>query len=481
MVPVEPPTTERTVPDLSRLRIQRADAPVVVRRGAKAPWVLLALALLGFCGWAYSTGRLDLTSGPSLPLVATAVVTPPGGVVAAPGAVEGNGYVYARRRAALSTVLSGRLVEVNVEEGTKVEAGQVVARIQHDDFDASLASAKRDVAVARAKKDELEHSLSQSRLELDRLKGDNAVLDDLVRQAEAESDRATSDLARNEDLYKRRVIEQGRYDALKAQAAAAAAVLAASKSKVLAGHSALLAWEGEIARRDSMIRTADAEIARASEAEHSAVILLEKTYVRAPWAGIVVHKDAEVGEVVAATGAGGNSRGSVATIIDPDTLEVQVELSEQRVGRIKEGDAARITLDSDPSKAYAGKVRQVWPTADRQKATVEMRVEFVERPAKLKPELGARVTFLAGDAPAPAAAPTKPRVPRRALVTVDGKTFAFVVSAGAVRRVEVVVAGPAGSSADADVEKGLVGGEVVVLDPSAALKDGDRVRTQEKR
>src|SRR5204863_9629531 len=122
--------------------------------------------------------------------------------------------------------------------------------------------------------------------------------------------------------------------------------------------------------------TADAEISKATEAERQAEILVEKTYVRAPFAGVVVHKDAEVGEVVAATGAGGNSRGSVATIIDPTTLEVQVELAETRLGSIAEGDLARVRLDADGpgGPAYPARVRQVWPTADRQKATVELRV-----------------------------------------------------------------------------------------------------------
>jgi RND family efflux transporter MFP subunit len=201
--------------------------------------------------------------------------------------------------------------------------------------------------------------------------------------------------------------------------------------------------------------------------------------VRAPFDGLVVHKDAEIGEVVAATGAGGNSRGSVATIVDLKTLEVQVELSETRLGTIAQGDETRIVLDAAPDQAWRGRVRQVWPTADRQKATVELRIEFLEWPPIVKPEMGARVTFLGKDAGGARTAPSKAKVPRRAVATVGQATAVFVVSAGRVRRVEVVLGAEAAGLVD--VERGLVGGEQVVLDPPASLADGAAVRVPTKK
>lgn len=481
MSPGTAPTTGSVPPpDLSRLRIDRGTSDRSRTGGSRAPWILLLLLVLGGLGWAYFTGRIQVTPGhASSDEVETAVVLRPGGVVSKPGEVTGNGYVIARRRAALSTVLSGRLVEVNVEEGHHVDAGQVVARIQHDDIDAAQTSAQRDIEVARARRAEAQKSLDASRLDADRLKGDNKVLLELVRQAQAESERSAADLARNEDLWKKRLIDQGKWDSLTAAASAASAALAASKSKVAAGRAAETAWAGEIERREAVLATADAEISRATEAERQAAILVEKTFVRAPFAGIVVHKDAEVGEVVAATGAGGNSRGSVATIIDPTTLEVQVELAETRLGSISEGDATRITLDAATDKSYAGKIRQVWPTADRQKATVEMRIEFLEKPALLKPEMGARVTFLSKDAQPAAGLPEKARVSRRAVTTRDGRTVVFTVVGGVAKQV-VVKLGPDVSGLS-PVESGLMGGETVVLDPAPDLVDGARVRVKEAK
>lgn len=465
-------------PDLSRLRIARDDgARVVRRRGGGLAWLLLAV-VAGGLGWAYATGRLVIDpvgdAGPAR--VETALVTVPGGASGAPSKEEkANGYIVARRKAALSTVLSGRLVEVNVTEGQSIPENFVVARIQHDDYDAALLRAGKDVAVAVARREELARSHASSRLDLDRLKRDNAVLDDLVRQAEAEADRTKRDLERNEPL-RGKVVDGATWDRMKAAADAAAATLEAARTRVRAGTSAVTAWEGEIARREAALGTADAEIAKAKDAEHEAAILLEKTFVRAPFAGLVIRKDAEVGEVVAATGAGGNSRGSVATIIDPLSLEVQVEPSESRLTRIRQGDRTQVILEASPTTKISGKVRQVWPTADRQKATVEIRVSLDELPSILRPDMGALVVFLGNEAPpAAAAAVERPLVPRRAVASREGAPCVFVLDGEAVRRRAVTLGAEKGEFVE--VVAGLVGGERVVLAPAADLADGAKVRT----
>lgn len=478
MAPGSPSPSAGTAPDLSRLRIQRDSAPV--RRGGGSPlvWILL-LGALGFVGWAYASGRLILDQPGGVPRVATGLVIPPGSAVAKQGEVTGNGYVIARKRAALSTVLSGRLVELNVEEGSTVKENEVVARIQHDDLDAAVAAAKQDVAVASARKVELQRAHAAAVADLDRLKKDNAVLRDLERQARVESERTDADVARNRALFEQRIIDEARWRVYDAAAKAAAAALAAASSRVAAGEAAERSWEGEIARRAAALETADAEIARVGEALRQAEIHLDKTFIRAPFAGLVVHKDAELGEVVAATGAGGNSRGSVATIVDPKTLEVQVELSETRLGTITQGDATRIVLDAAPERSFRGRVRQVWPTADRQKATVEMRIEFVEWPEIVKPEMGARVTFLAKGTPDAPEAKRLPKVPARAVVRKGDQAAVFVLAGGRVRRTDVRLGTEAGGLFD--VENGLAGGEQVVLDPPVDLADGAAVTTNAEK
>jgi RND family efflux transporter MFP subunit len=313
-------------------------------------------------------------------------------------------------------------------------------------------------------------------MDLDRLRKDNAVLRDLEAQARVETERAEADVVRNRALFEQRIIDEARWRVFEAAAKTAQAALAASSSRVAAGTASETSWGGEIARRAAALLTADAEIARAGDALRQAEILLDKTYVRAPFAGLVVHKDAELGEVVAATGAGGNSRGSVATIVDPKTLEVQVELSETRLGSIAQGDATRIVLDAAPDRSFRGRIRQVWPTADRQKATVEMRIEFLEWPDIVKPEMGARVTFLGKDGPSAPEQKRLPKVPARAVVRKGDQAAVFVLAGGRVRRTDVRLGAEAGGLIE--VEGGLAGGEQVVLDPPVDLVDGAAVSTK---
>ncbi len=481
MAPVTIPSPTKRGPDLAPLRIARSAGGTVVRRGGRFAWVLL-VGLLGGLGWAYATGRLVL--GPSgeagTPVVETSLVAGGTPAVAGPREEKANGYIVARKRAALSTVLSGRLVEVNVTEGQSIPLDFVVARIQHDDYDAALARAQTDVVLATARKGEVQKALDASRLDLGRLESDNAVLDELVRQARAEADRTTQDLVRNEPL-RGRVVDGASWDRMKAAASAAHAALEAALARVKAGTSAVTAWNGEIARREAALAVVDAEIARARDAKHEAEILLEKTFVRAPFAGLVIRKDAEVGEVVAATGAGGNSRGSVATIVDPASFEAQVEPSESRLPRLAEGDRVLVMLEASPTIRIPGKIRQVWPTADRQKATVEVRISLDEKPSILRPEMGVLVTFFGKDAPAtPVSAVDRPRVAARALVNRTGAVATvFVVEGDTLRRREVRLLGEKGG--DVEVESGLAGGERVVLSPGSTLSDGAKIRVKEAR
>ena len=195
---------------------------------------------------------------------------------------------------------------------------------------------------------------------------------------------------------------------------------------------------------------------------------MDKTWIRAPFRGLVIRKDAEVGEVIAPTGAG-NSRGSVFTIVAPESLEVQVELSERRIRRVKEGDLASVHLDADPESALPARVRKVWPRADRTKGTIELRVALLEQPADLRPEMGARVVFRGEEAPAPKADPYV-TVPLAAVAKRDGDPAVFVLTAGMARLVKVTLGDRQGETVV--VLEGLEGGEEVLLDPPADLEDG---------
>jgi RND family efflux transporter MFP subunit len=221
---------------------------------------------------------------------------------------------------------------------------------------------------------------------------------------------------------------------------------------------------------------ADARVRALQAAEGEIRTMIAKSSVHAPFDGVITQKNAEVGEVVSSMGAGANARGSVATLVDFDTLEVQVELAETSLQAARVGSPVLIYLDAYPQDAYRGRVRQVWPTADRQKATVELRVEFLDRDPRILPELGARVVFQEGEEAE--ARPAEVLLPRRALVaTPEPHVFVYRAAdgerTGTVARRTVVVGGE--RDGRVVVREGLEGGELVVLDPPAGLRDGATV------
>jgi len=217
---------------------------------------------------------------------------------------------------------------------------------------------------------------------------------------------------------------------------------------------------------------AQANAARAQAA--LATANLENTRVHAPFSGTVLRKDAEVGEIVAPSSAGGGlTRTAIVTMADLQTLEVEVDVNEAYIAQVHNGQTARITLDAYPDTSFAGRVRQVVPTADRQKATVLVKVSILDRDPRILPEMGAKVVFEARRAKEQAA-PRRVFVPQTALSQVDGASVVWVVNDGVVRRVSVDV-GPARGDR-IEVRQGLLGGESLVLSAPAGLKDGDKVK-----
>jgi RND family efflux transporter MFP subunit len=201
---------------------------------------------------------------------------------------------------------------------------------------------------------------------------------------------------------------------------------------------------------------------------------LENARVRAPFAGTVLRKDAEVGEIVAPSSAGGGlTRTAIVTMADLSTLEVEVDVNEAYIAQVVNGQPARITLDAYPDTSFAGRVRQVVPTADRQKATVLVKVSILDRDPRILPEMGAKVVFDAQNGQV-AAAPRRVFVPQAALVQSGGRAFVWVMANGAVREQGVDV-GPARGDR-VEVRQGLTGGESLVLTPPENLKTGSKVK-----
>ncbi len=267
-------------------------------------------------------------------------------------------------------------------------------------------------------------------------------------------------------------LESARASAGQARAELAQAQSDLVRATALEGRGVISTVELENARTKANALTAAARAATANA--RLAAAQLENTNVRAPFDGTVLRKDAEVGEIVAPSSAGGAlSRTAIVTMADLATLEVEVDVNEAYIARITNGQAARITLDAYPDTSFAGSVRQVVPTADRQKATVLVKVAIDDKDPRILPEMGARVDFVPeGQSVAQAATPRKVYVPQAALVgdrvwlVEQGKAKAQTVTPGVQ------------DGARVEVKDGLAGDETVIVSPPKGLKDGAPVRVR---
>jgi RND family efflux transporter MFP subunit len=404
-----------TAPDLGKLRIDRDQPPPAVARALKrAGWLAAgAVALLGGLGlW------LKRDSA-----VAVQVVTASLGSVGGNGAPVGvvaNGYVVARTKAAVSAKIPGRLASLTVSEGSQVSQGDVIARLESADYAAAVAQAEAELASARATLIELTADRDELEREFTRVSTIHTQNANLVSQQEVET----------------------------------------ADSRARQGAARVHAQE---ARVDASI--AGLQFARAN---------LDNTVIRAPFTGTVLRKEAEVGEVVAPSVGGGLTRGAVVTMADLRTLEVEVDVNEAYIARVRGGQRARITLDAYPDTSFGGTVRQVVPTADRQRATVQVKVAILDHDPRILPEMGAKVEFLGDVTPAAPTARRQVVVPAAAVRSDNGHAVVWIVRDGRLERREVD-AGPVSGNLR-EVRAGLTGGELLLMGGLEAPRAGQRVR-----
>jgi RND family efflux transporter MFP subunit len=409
--------------DLSKLRIDRGAPPAPVKRALRRNLIIFGVAVVVV---AVTLVVLRARAVPTAQ-VATAAVSGAGGAGAAGGAtsVTANGYVVARTKASVSAKTAGRLAYLGVSEGSYVNRGQVIARLDNADFEAAVAQARANVASADAS----------------------------VIEAVAERDQSARDAARIREIRTRNPNLMSEQD------------LETTTSRA-AGAEAR--YNAAVARK----RSAEAAL-RLAQANN------ENTIVRAPFTGTVLRKDAEVGEVVAPSVGGGLTRGAVVTMADLTTLEVEVDVNEAYISRIANGRPARITLDAYPDTTFRGEVRQVVPTADRQRATVQVKVSILDRDPRILPEMGAKVDFLEPEQPRGAgAAParTSVRIPAAALKTDGGATYVWLVRDGRLTK-RPVTTGPV-SGGFLEVRSGLSGGEQLLVGGVDAPAEGMKVKVQ---
>jgi RND family efflux transporter MFP subunit len=402
------PSDSRSLDDL---RIDRsAREPRGVPIGVWVALIVLVIAGAGAWIWMRAPRAVEVR--------AAVVEEPATGAAGGAAVLNASGYVVARRRATVSSKITGRVVEVLVEEGKPVRKNQVLARLDPTTY---------------------EKALSLAQAELDATRG--AVAENRVRL-----DLARLTLQRNKALRTDGIVNQSDLDSADTEVRALEARLALSEEQV------------RVSERQVALRQND----------------VADTVILAPFDGVAISKDAQPGEMISPVSAGGGfTRTGICSLVDMSSLEVEVDVNESYINRVSPAQRVEAVLDAYPDWRIPGKVITVVPTADRQKATVLVRIAFDKLDPRILPDMGIKVAFLGAETPAAAAAPPM-TIPRAALRTEGGSQVVLVVAGdGRVERRALRV-GPARDDR-VEVVSGLSAGERIVLDPPAGLKDGDRV------
>jgi HlyD family secretion protein len=400
------PTSEK----IDALRIERRPE----RRGCAGPLLVLLLLLLGggagYWWWQHRE---------AVPSVRTDVVQVESGAARDRTTLNASGYVTARRDATVSSKVTGKVIEVLVEEGMRVEADQVLARLDASNVETSLRLAEAQRAASSASLGENEANLALAERERDRL-----------REAVQSGAATELELDRAETLVR-----------------AITARLNRQRAEIAVQEREVEIWKQQ----------------------------LDDTIIRAPFAGVVTAKNAQPGEMISPMSVGGFTRTGICTIVDMDSLEVEVDVSESYINRVSPGQPVVATLDSYPDWRIPASVIAIIPTADRQKSTVKVRVGFQKHDPRILPDMSVKVAFQSSaDAPREEAASLT--VPAAALVSEKGKDVVWVLRDEVVERRAVTVGERRGDRTT--ILAGLAGGERVIINPPAGLKDGGRAKEE---
>jgi HlyD family secretion protein len=397
-----------TSDDLSALRIEREPLDAGGRSWGKWIFLLVLLGAIGGAGW-YWLGRER-----PVEVEVAAVTERAAGTQAS--VLNASGYVTARRRATVSSKVTGKVIEVNVEEGMAVREGQVLARLDDSTLQAALRLYRAQLEAAKRQIPESEVRLEQARVMLQR----------------------------QERLRKEGLNTENDIDNAKAEVDSLVARIASAQEQV---------------------KVAESQIAMQ-------VTAIEDTVIRAPFSGVAISKDAQAGEMVSPVSAGGGfTRTGICTIVDMRSLEIEVDVNESYINRVSTGQPVSAVLDAYPDWQIPANVITLVPTADRQKATVLVRIGFQKLDPRILPDMGVKVTFLreaeTGDAPK---AQSVTLVPQAAVRKDGDSAYVFVVRQDTVERRAIRTAGTDGDRLE--VVAGLKGGDQVVVSPPDTLAEG---------
>ena len=408
-------------PDLSKLRIDPAKRDDESNANSSSRAYLLIFGGIAAAAVAiyFLFFRGALASSVEVQAFTVTAISP----AQADAVLTASGYVVAQRQAAVASKGTGRLEYLGVEEGDQVKAGQIIARLEHSDISATLAQTQADLAAAKAR----------------------------LPQAQADLQEATIQFERYKKLIAEQLVPRADYDAADARYKRAAA-------GVIADSAAIRSFAAAV---------------RAAE------VALEYTNIRAPFDGTVLTKNADVGEIVAPFGSSSTARAAVVSIADMSSLEVEADVSESNIQRIKSGQPCEIVLDAYQETRYPGVVGKIVPTADRAKATVLTKIKFVQIDERVLPEMSAKVTFLNKATSATMTSGAKKIVVSPAAIVTRGEQkVAYVIRGESVTETPVEIAGPLGSMLE--IRSGLNEGNQVVLNPLENMATGMKVKLTTK-
>jgi len=331
--------------------------------------------------------------------------------------LNASGYVVPQRKAAVAAKVTGRIIALYVEEGNRIKKDQIIARLEADDV-----AAQRDQAQANLE-------VSKQHLE----------------QAKAELADAKASFEREKSLLAQEFTTKAAFDAAEARSKKAFAAASAAEAAIKASNAALKA----------------------------ANVALDYALIRAPFDAIVLTKNADIGDIVTPIGAAANAKAAVVTIADLSSLQVEADVSESNLRVIKVGQPTEIQLDAIPDTRFKGAIHMVVPTADRTKATVMVKVKFIDMDSRILPEMSAKVAFLSREVNRDEQEP-RLAVPQKALKLKNGNTTAFLVKGSKAEEVKVSTGSKLGDYIE--INNGLKTGEKVVINPPSNLRNGSRIK-----
>lgn len=401
--------------DLSKLQIDKTKITPHTGKKKKYFYLTFALMFIIMVGFLYIKGILT----PAVQVeVANVTQIYPSQTFTL---LNASGYVVAQRKAAVASKVTGLLVSLSVEEGSVVKAGQVIARLESEDVAASRDQAKANLNATRYN----------------------------LEQAKAELHDASLSFNRNKDLIGQGFISKAEYDASEARYKKANAAVAAAEATLKANTATL----------------------------QGANVALEYTLIRAPFDAVVLTKNADIGDIVTPIGAAANAKAAVVTIADMSSLQVEVDVSESNLQQVKIGQPCEIQLDALPDSRFRGVVHMIVPTADRTKATVMVKIRFIDKDSRILPEMSAKAAFLSKEIKSDEQKPRTALSPA-AIVSRNGKKSVFLIKDSRAIETRVELREQLGDMVE--VLSGVKAGDRVVLKPLDKIRNGARIKVAEK-